>query len=78
MSDIEERITAYLTGGGLFNSEIANHDAVRDLLIDCRTALRRARSDALEEALATIDLKDGWQSTHEVHSAIRALKEKQP
>lgn len=33
------RITAYLTGGGLFNPELANHDAVRDLLIDCRDAL---------------------------------------
>jgi len=29
-----------LTGGGLFNPELANHNAVRDLLIDCREALR--------------------------------------
>ncbi len=36
------RITAYLTGGGLFNPELANHDAVRDLLIDCRLALTQA------------------------------------
>ena len=36
MSDIEKRITAYLSGGGLFNPEMANHDAVRDLLMDCR------------------------------------------
>lgn len=33
------RITAYLSGGGLFNPELANHDAVRDLLIECRAAL---------------------------------------
>jgi hypothetical protein len=38
-------------------------------------ALRKARKDALAEALATIDLKDGWQSTHEVHAAIRKLME---
>ena len=35
------RITAYLAGGGLFNPELANHDVVRDLLIDCREALAR-------------------------------------
>jgi hypothetical protein len=34
-----ERITAYLSGGGLVNPELAIHDAVRDLLIDCRAAL---------------------------------------
>lgn len=36
---VVERITAYLAGGGLFNPELANHDAVRDLLIDARDAL---------------------------------------
>lgn len=40
--DIVERITAYLAGGGLFNPELANHDAVRDLLIDARAALEGA------------------------------------
>jgi hypothetical protein len=34
-----ERITAYLAGGGLFNPELADHTAVRDLLIECRAAL---------------------------------------
>lgn len=33
------RITAYLSGGGFFNPKLASHDAVRDLLIDCRAAL---------------------------------------
>ncbi len=42
MSEECERIAAYLTGGGLFNPELANHDAVRDLLIDCRAALESA------------------------------------
>ena len=37
--DLSQRITDYLSGGGLFNPELANHDAVRDLLIDCRAAL---------------------------------------
>lgn len=36
---LSQRITAYLSSGGLFNPELANHEAVRDLLIDCRAAL---------------------------------------
>lgn len=40
-----DRITEYLSGGGLFNPECANHDAVRDLLIDAR----EAHAAALEE-----------------------------
>ena len=39
-----DRITAYLSGGGLFNPEYANHDAVRDLLIDCRDTLAAQRT----------------------------------
>jgi hypothetical protein len=34
-----ERITDYLASGGLYNPELANHAAVRDLLIGCRAAL---------------------------------------
>lgn len=33
------RITQYLFSGGLFNPEMMNHQAVRDLLIDCRDEL---------------------------------------
>ena len=36
---LADRITEYLSGGGLFNPELANHEAVRDLLIECRNAL---------------------------------------
>ena len=34
-----KRITDYLFNGVLFNPELANHIAVRDLLIDCREVL---------------------------------------
>src|SRR5882724_7423253 len=34
-----DRITAYLTSGGLFNPEMAIHARVRDLLIECRDVL---------------------------------------
>ena len=43
--ELEARITSYLSLGGLFNPEMANHDAVRDLLIDCRAEFATLRSD---------------------------------
>ena len=36
---LADRITEYLAIGGLFNPELANHAAVRDLLIDIRQHL---------------------------------------
>lgn len=39
VQDLITRITDYLAMGGLFNPELANHIAVRDLLIECRKAL---------------------------------------
>ena len=38
--ELAKSIDAYLQGGGLFNPEMAIHNNVRDLLIDCREALR--------------------------------------
>ena len=38
-SAVLARIKAYLTTGGAFNPELADHVAVRDLLIDCRDVL---------------------------------------
>jgi phage shock protein A len=51
MTDLATRITDYLLGGGLFNPELANHDAVRDLLIDCRARIEELEK-ALKEALS--------------------------
>lgn len=44
--NIEARIAEYLSTGGLFNPEFADHNAVRDLIIDCRKELIDVRSDA--------------------------------
>jgi hypothetical protein len=41
LQPVHYRIQAYLSGVGLFNPELANHDAVRDLIIDSRAALLR-------------------------------------
>ena len=40
-----DRITEYLASGGLFNPELADHSAVRDLLIECRDELSRTFID---------------------------------
>lgn len=40
-----ERITLYLYGGGLFNPELALHDHVRDLLMDCRKTILELQGD---------------------------------
>lgn len=37
--ELVTRITGYLASGGLFNPEMAIHERIRDLLIDCREAL---------------------------------------
>ena len=42
---VVERIDSYLANGGLWNPELANHDVVRDLLIDCRTELTTIREE---------------------------------
>lgn len=56
---LKARITEYLAGGGLFNPELANHDAVRDLLIDCRDALASATpADVGEEPIERFGLID--------------------
>ena len=43
---VQERITAYLANGGLFNPEMANQDAVRDLLIDARDRINELEQES--------------------------------
>lgn len=63
---VQERITAYLCGGGLFNPELANHDAVRDLLIDARAALADAERMGMERAAKILDdIASGWGTRNE-------------
>lgn len=41
--DMLARITEYLGNGGLFNPELMDHNAVRDLVIGCRDEIERLR-----------------------------------
>ena len=45
-----ERITAYLSCGGMFNPELAIHDTVSGLLFDCREGIL-----ALEERVRELE-----------------------
>jgi hypothetical protein len=45
------RIDGYLTVGGLFNPEMADHQAVSNLLRDCREYLRSLRTESDVSAL---------------------------
>lgn len=40
-----ERITEYLSKGGLFNPEEMDHDKIRTLLIDCREHLLKTNQN---------------------------------
>jgi hypothetical protein len=42
IKELSDRITAYLFDGGLVNPELANHLAVRDLLMECREVLNES------------------------------------
>lgn len=55
MSNVIERISAYLADGDLFNPELTNHNAVRNLLMAAHTELAagnewiQARASVMEE-----------------------------
>lgn len=55
--DIVERCSNYLSSGGLFNPELADHNAVRDLVINCRDEIERLREDLdLTQKIARIEI----------------------
>ena len=61
--ELRERITNYLASGGLFNPEMAIHEKVRDLLIECREELEVSESElsSLRSRLASAEeLADKW------------------
>lgn len=50
--DLINRITYHLSSGGLFNPELADHLAVRNLLMECRDAL--AQRTEQEQQIETL------------------------
>ena len=58
--DIVARLREYLASGGLFNPELMDHAAVRDLLIDCRHEIGRLRAALREIAKHDTDADGNW------------------
>lgn len=54
---VRKRIHDYLATGGLFNPELANHDAVRDLIMDCADEIDRLR-DRGETQKSALELQN--------------------
>lgn len=52
---VVDRINEYLQLGGLFNPELANHQAVRDLLIDCRNHIRELEMKVESKTVTIIE-----------------------
>ena len=68
MTDEVKRITDYLSNGGLFNPEYADHVAVRDLLIDCRIRIEELEAEV--EKLKQL-LNDGHSSLLKENEQLR-------
>lgn len=54
---LASRITNYLGNGGFWNPEMMEHDKVRDLLMDCRTALVSPQGEAANFILTLDECK---------------------
>lgn len=60
--DLINRITYYLSSGGLFNPELADHLAVRNLLMECREALAQPEQEPVIDQSAAVRIATvlGW------------------
>lgn len=45
MCDVLDRVTDYLSKGGLFNPELMEHNKVKNLILDCRDKIRTLKSE---------------------------------
>jgi hypothetical protein len=82
-TDAIQRVTDYMLSGGLFNTELAIHENVRDLLADCRTELteqtdevarlRKQLARAIEiadQACNLLNLKGGHHESYELRNEL--------
>lgn len=71
MSTID-RITEYLSLGGLFNPELMDHQKVRQLLIDCRADLTTTR-EQLELRITALSIMTPW--VDELEKQLKVARE---
>lgn len=64
MNNTVNKITEYLSAGGLFNPELMEHQKVSDLLIECRSELERLIDKCDKQALVIqrmyVEEYPGW------------------
>ena len=58
--DLINRITYHLSSGGLFNPELADHLAVRNLLMECREALAQRTWVGLTDEAIWLEYQTLW------------------
>jgi hypothetical protein len=83
--DVPQRITEYLTHGGLLNPEMMDPYTTRDLLIEAKTEIDRLKAElngAYERAAKVAETCEWWTFTLKdddergpIATAIRNLKE---
>lgn len=68
MNNTVNKITEYLSAGGLFNPELMEHHKVSDLLLECRSELERLITKCDKQALVIqrmyVDKYPGWFAWH--------------
>lgn len=73
MVDLVQRITEYLSFGGLLNPEMADHEKVRNLLIDCRDALVAPQEQApVAECRCEFD---AWHENRYTKVLLKSIEE---
>ena len=73
---LAERITEYLSSGGLFNPEYSNHAAAQELLIDCRAGIEELERQLAEaEKQARIFYAQGEERGRIIEETRRQLAE---
>jgi 5-methylcytosine-specific restriction endonuclease McrBC regulatory subunit McrC len=75
MNDISNRITEYLSVGGMWNPESMNHWKVRELLVDCRTEIDRLEMDLCNmECTKSDEVFDSYNDLASANKEIERLQ----
>lgn len=71
---VENRISEYLSAGGLFNPELMDHEKVRDLLVDCKDEIAELRSPLNNLSVLCHSVNHKWW--HDLHTGERLNRNK--
>lgn len=73
---VEGRIKSYLGNGGLFNTELMEHEKVRDLIMDCRDEIQSLKEEIDRNATVWDSTCLGWYfKIEELEKQNNSMKE---